>query len=229
MGIVGQRTCGIISHMENFKENWNKQHHKYAEAEWINKPTLFALSMTEYLPATGKVLDIGCGQGQDSTFFAEHGLEVIGSDLSSEGINYAKQRLPEELKERVVFVEGDVSKPLPYENESLDIVYSHLALHYFDKETTQRIFDEIYRVLKPGGKIIVLMNSVNDPEYGEGEKIEDDYYHIGNMYKRFFSSETIKEFTNKFEVIVDDEAGETYKDKAVGVGHLVRFVGKKVE
>ena len=214
--------------MEDFKGNWDKQHHKYAEAEWINKPTLFAQSLVEYLPKEGRLLDLGCGQGQDSRFFAEQGFEVTGSDLSSEGISYAQKKLPEELKDKVVFVEGDSSKPLPYENESFDVVYSHLALHYFDKEATLRVFDEIYRVLKPGSLVIVLMNSVNDPEYGNGEQVEADYYHIGNMYKRFFSKDSIKEFAHNFEIILDDEEGETYKDRAVGVNNLLRFIGKKV-
>lgn len=82
-------------------------------------------------------------------------------------------------------------------------------------------------VLKPGGTIAILVNSVHDSEIPKGEKIEDDFYQIGDMKKRFFSAESIKKFASMFDIVLADENGETYKDRAIGNSHLVRLVAKK--
>jgi SAM-dependent methyltransferase len=127
----------------------------------------------------------------------------------------------------VEFEELDLRKPFRYEDGTFDIVYSHLALHYFSAEETVRAFDEIYRVLKPGGVLAFLVNSVNDPEYNTGIKLEDDYFETEGTQKRYFSKKTARQFAKKFEIILCDEEGESYKDAAKGVHGLVRFVGVK--
>lgn len=205
---------------------WNEQHLKYAKTDWINKPSLFSQQVVKFFPKTGKVLDMGCGQGQDSRFFSEHGYGVVGIDFSNDGIRFAKTKSGN--YKNLDFKVGDISEKLPFEDSSFDVVYSHLALHYFSKEKTKEIFDEIYRVLKKEGVLTILVNSVNDPEYQKGSKIEDDYFIIGGMKKRYFSKESIKEYVSGFEVLVSDEKGETYKDRAIGVSNLTQFVGRKV-
>ena len=57
--------------------------------------------------------------------------------------------------------------------------------------------------------------------------IEDDYFQIGKSTKRYFSKDTINDFTQRFSIVVADEHGETYKDSAAGIHNLVRFIGKK--
>ena len=138
----------------------------------------------------------------------------------------AKQRsIPPEV---IDFEKLDLTKPFRYANDTFNIVYSHLGLHYFDEVTTKNIFSEIHRVLDDGGILAFLVNSVNDPEYHTGTKIEDDYFETEVTKKRYFSAETAREFAKDFEVILCDENGETYKDQAKGVHNLVRFVGRKV-
>ncbi len=72
-----------------------------------------------------------------------------------------------------------------------------------------------------------MLNSKNDTEYDTGAKIEDDYFLIREIPKRFFSITSLKGFIADFDPIILDEAGETYKDKAIGTANLVRFVGRK--
>lgn len=206
-------------------QSWDQQHLKYADTEWINKPSLFSQEAIKFFPSTGNLIDVGCGQGQDSRFFAEHGYEVTGIDFSKEGINFARGKSADL---NIDFTVLDIANPLPFHNSSFDIVYSHLALHYFDKLTTKEIFEELTRILKPGGILAVFVNSIHDPEYNTGKKIEEDYFLIGNMQKRYFSKETLFSFTGRFETLILDENGETYKDRAIGVSNLVRFIGRKL-
>ncbi|MBU1292930.1 class I SAM-dependent methyltransferase [Patescibacteria group bacterium] len=209
------------------RQYWEGAHEKYSDAEWIHKPTMFAESVLEYFPSEGKVLDAGCGQGQDSRFFASKGYEVIGIDFASEGIARAIEKTSAELKDRVTFIQADLAESLPFPDAEFDVVHCHLAAHYFSSETTQQIMKEFARVLKRNGVLTLLLNSVHDSEYGNGERIEDDYFVVNGIKKRYFSADSLKRFTEDFETEILDESGETFKDRAVGNSNLVRFVGRK--
>jgi SAM-dependent methyltransferase len=212
--------------MINVAAGWNEQHQKYAQAEWINTPSIFGEWALGYFPSSGSLLDVGCGQGQDSRLFAAKGYDVVGIDFAAEGLRFANEKTPAGLKGKLRFEQADISQPLDFPDESFDVVYSHLAIHYFDAVTTQSIFDEFHRILKKGGTLAVLVNSVHDAEYGTHRKIEDDYFQVGDVKKRYFSADSIRRFARKFEIIIADERGETYKDRAVGNSQLVRLVAK---
>lgn len=114
-----------------------------------------------------------------------------------------------------------------FKDEAFEIVYSHLSVHYFTQKITKQIFSEIYRVLKPKGIVAILVNSTFDPEYGTGMELEEDYFEIDSVRKRFFKVDSMKSFVQEFQVIVLDNLGATYKDRTKGVSNLIRFVGKK--
>ncbi len=118
-------------------------------------------------------------------------------------------------------------RPLPFDDASFDIVYAHLSLHYFDRQTTEQIFAEMYRILKPKGLLAFFTNSTNDPEYNTGTQIEADFFEIEGTTKRYFSVESAKQFAYAFRSVLVDNKGETYKDRAKGIHNLIRFIGTK--
>lgn len=211
------------------KNTWSKIHSYYEKQDWINRPSLFAKEVIKYFPQSGKVLDLGAGQGQDSRYFAKKGYEVVSTDMSDSALAINQEKVTDEIKDKISVRILDLSENFPYPDESFDILYAHLSLHYFDKETTIKIFNEIERVLKKGGTLAFLVNSTSDPEYGTGLKIEDDFFEVDNTQKRYFSVQTVKNFASDFETILLDGSGETYKDRAKGVHNLIRFVGRKPE
>jgi len=171
---------------------------------------------------------LGAGQGQDSRFFAQKGYKVVSTDYAQEGLKLSRQQINEILKDHIALEELDLAHPFPYPDNSFNIVYAHLSIHYFDIKTTQQIFAEIKRVLKPGGIVAIMTNSTNDPEYNTGNKLEENYFEVHpGMKKRFFSVETMGTFAKKFQTLVLDNNGEGYKDRRKDVNHLIRFVGKK--
>lgn len=205
---------------------WQDKHQDYKEQDWINKPSIFAEQALAYFPKSGKILELGAGQAQDGCYFAEQDYDVTATDLEESVIELAKQKAA--TKNIAIKLEKvDMSHDLPFENESFDVVYAHLSLHYFNRETTKQLFEEIQRVLRPGGVLAFLVNSVNDPEYKAGEELEPDYFQMSDSVKRYFSEGTVRKFTQYFDVNLLDELGETYKDNAKGVHNLVRFIGKK--
>lgn len=206
---------------------WNQQHHKYATTDWINKPSLFAKWVISYFPKTGKILELGAGHGFDSRFFVSRAYNVVSTDFSETALAYNTTKLPSEYRKKVAIEKLDMSQPFPYKDGSFDVVYAHLTIHYFSDTVTKKLFTEIYRVLKPGGVVALLTNSTSDPEYNTGRKIEEDYFDTANLYKRYFSKDSIQKYASAFTTIVVDDNGETYKDRVKGVGNLIRYIGKK--
>lgn len=211
--------------MENDITYWQKVHTRYSNQNWINEPTVFAKQAIKYFPKTGLILDLGAGQCQDTFYFAKKGYKVVACDLSEFALNLAKQKMPFSLKDKIEFKIIDFNKTLPFKPKSFDIVYSHLALHYFTEKRTQNLFDEIFKILKIGGIFATITNSIDDPEITEFKKIPEEYYSSPEgLKKRYFSLPSMAKFTQKFKTLLLDNQGETYKDR---IKTLIRFIGKK--
>jgi ubiquinone/menaquinone biosynthesis C-methylase UbiE len=97
--------------------------------------------------APERVLDVGCGTGEGTLFFAREfpQARVRGVDLSEEMIRAAVAKVGLDPEGRIAFKLGDAAA-LPYPDESFDLV-AQLNMPPF--------FDELVRVLRPGGHVIV--------------------------------------------------------------------------
>jgi SAM-dependent methyltransferase len=99
------------------------------------------------------LLEIGCGLGTDLLQFARGGAHVTGVDLTPHSIELVKRRFAMEnlsVDARVADAEN-----LPFADNSFDVVYSFGVLHH--TPNTQKAIEEVHRVLKPGGKIIIML------------------------------------------------------------------------
>ncbi|MCF2705999.1 demethylmenaquinone methyltransferase [Arcanobacterium haemolyticum] len=94
-----------------------------------------------------KVLDVAAGTGTSSAAYASRGAEVIASDFSAGMIAEGKRRHPE-----LTFVEADALN-LPFDDESFDVATISYGLR--NVEDTKRALEEMMRVVKPGGKLVV--------------------------------------------------------------------------
>ncbi len=216
--------------MNDARAYWEGALKKYGTQNWIDKPTIFIEQVVQFFPRSGRVLELAAGQGQDARYLAKLGFRVLCTDQSDYGLQEAKRKAERENLS-IAFQKIDLSKPLPFASNEFDVVYSHLGLHYFDKQTTLFLFSEIRRILKPSGILAALFNTVDDPEIrsNEFEKIEDDYYHeiSTGLFKRYFSIATTKKLINGlFEPIIVDQEGSAYKD---GKKRLVRLVARVVK
>ncbi|MBU2229310.1 class I SAM-dependent methyltransferase [Patescibacteria group bacterium] len=211
------------------KQYWTKTHALYSQKDWIRKPTIFAEYAIQHFPKEGKILDLGAGQGQDSRYFAKKGYDVVSTDYEKLALGVNESNITPELKEKITVKEVDLSEKLPFYNQEFDVIYSHLSIHYFNLATTKKIFEEMRRVLKINGIFAFLVNSKKDPEISDGKMIEKDYYDYGTISRRYFDTESVKELIQGFEIIILDDQGETFKDSAIGVFNLIRFIGKRVE
>lgn len=114
------------------------------------------LQFAQLLPGE-HVLDIGCGTGVLTRLAAkrvENDGEVIGIDPSAEMIQVAK-RSAAKVHSKADFQIG-VVESLPFVDERFDIVLSSMMLHHLPPELKVTGLREIFRVLKPGGRLMVV-------------------------------------------------------------------------
>ena len=114
-----------------------------------------------------RVLEIGCGMGTDGAQFAKAGADYTGVDLTEAAIELARKRF--ELSGlRGEFRVADAEQ-LDFPDESFDLVYSHGVLHH--TPDTDKAVREIHRVLKPGGRAIVMLYHRGSYNYRIGIRI----------------------------------------------------------
>ena len=100
---------------------------------------------------SGSVLDVGCGTGELAANLAPFVSQVIGVDSSAEMLEAARDRLV--AHPNVELRRGQLER-LPLENESVDAITVCLVLHHVPDPTS--VFAEIARVLRPGGKALLV-------------------------------------------------------------------------
>jgi ubiquinone/menaquinone biosynthesis C-methylase UbiE len=213
----------------DLEKYWHTKHLHYAKMDWIDKPSVFSQFAVRYFPKQGKVLDLGAGQGCDSRFFAQQGYKVTWFDSSETALNLAKEKAHKAQINDIEFVRSDMSKKLPFDDNSFDIAYSNIAIHYFDEATTKNLFNEVYRVLKPEGILAYLVNSMSDPEVNSFKQI-GKYLYLDplGLQKRYFTIEYAREKAEGlFEIIILDQTGKIHDRNKPE--HLLRFIGKKLE
>lgn len=135
--------------------------HRY-EKEW-HIPAAADFTKTRGL----RVLEIGCGMGTDGAQFAKAGANYTGIDLTEAAVELARKRF------QVSGLKGEFrvadAERLDFPDASFDLVYSHGVLHHTpDIEAAVR---EIHRVLKPGGRAMVMLYHRGSYNYRVGIRV----------------------------------------------------------
>jgi SAM-dependent methyltransferase len=104
------------------------------------------------------VLELGCGTGNDAGRLAGAGYAVTATDLSEEAIAAARAR----YGSTVSFMTADMTRRLPFADQSFDALMSNVALHMFPDDVTRAVFAEVGRVVRPGGLFLFHVNALED-------------------------------------------------------------------
>jgi glycosyltransferase involved in cell wall biosynthesis/ubiquinone/menaquinone biosynthesis C-methylase UbiE len=132
------------------------ERYRYVEyAPWMPETMEFASHAGE------RVLEIGAGLGTDLAQFAKNGAIVTDVDLSSGHLNLAQENFRHRGL-RGTFVHHDAEN-LPFADGSFDVVYSNGVIHH--TPDTAQVVREINRVLRPGGKAIIMVYAENSLHY----------------------------------------------------------------
>ena len=99
------------------------------------------------------VADLGAGEGTLAQLLAQRAQKVIAVDLSPKMVEFGQNLAVQNGLANLEYRIGDIEDP-PIENNSLDLAILSQALHH--AERPQRALDAAFRILKPGGRLIVL-------------------------------------------------------------------------
>lgn len=202
----------------NSKDYWNEVH-KSLESEELVYDNWLDLFEKEIASSTPPIIDLGCGEGNNVLYLTKKGKQVIPCDYSEVAISNINKRFP-----NVKAMCFDITEDLPFENNSAEIIIADLSLHYFTKETTIKILEEIKRVLVPNGILLFRVNSVKDVNHGamQGKEIEHHLFENNGNLKRFFDKEDFDIFFSEWETIyLNEEKMYRYtKEKIVWYGAM---------
>ncbi len=132
------------------------ERYRYEEyAPWMKETMEFARHRDR------SVLEIGGGMGTDLAQFAKSGARVTDIDLSLGHLEHARRNFAlRGLEGRFVHQDAET---LPFETGEFDLVYSNGVIHHTPNTAT--LVSEIHRVLKPGGRAIVMVYAENSWHY----------------------------------------------------------------
>ena len=144
-------------------------------------PTLLSL-----LPSNISIVDLGCGNGDTLLALAPHIDTLVGVDRSPAMLSIAKNR---SIQHKNIQLKQGVLEDIPLANQEFDVALCILVLHHVPK--IHAAMNEIARILKPGGRLIILdMETHNKQELQK----QMGHKHLGFSTQEFSHSgfETVR-------------------------------------
>ena len=124
-----------------------RSHHRYVLA-------------TDYFEKGDSILEIACGGGQGLGILAEKAKSVVGIDIDSSNIEYCQKSYKGHSKITTLKMSAD---KLDFLDKSFDCIVLYEAIYYFSD--IKKVFNEISRVLKKGGNLIICTANKDWPEF----------------------------------------------------------------
>lgn len=215
--------------MKSFSEEWEKIH---SEQEWGRYPseTVIRFVARNYYKSRRneiKILDFGCGAGANTWYLAREGFDVYAFDGSQSAVLKAEKYLQEEGYSSVHFDVMD-GATITYEDNFFDCVIDNVCIYANTSECIEKMYEQVYRVLKKGGRVFTSCFGVGTTGYDTGTCLEEGTYKniecgvlSGRAIAHFFKKD---EFRNVLEkagfcnVYIDEMR---YTDNGVEVEMLI--------
>ncbi|MFQ5587296.1 MAG: class I SAM-dependent methyltransferase [Nitrospiria bacterium] len=184
--------------------------YKKGEHGWpvtgVSPPVIRFLKRFQSEQGTGCVLDIGCGEGRHTGFFAEAGYQSVGLDYQSLALARAA-RFFEGDRSNFHLVRGDVFH-LPFSSESFDVLIDYGCLHHVRRRDTKAYLQSVVPLLKPGGYFLLCCFSEHFKHHPAERRTRDWVVHRGH-YDRFFRrGDFAKIFGESFDILELEEDRE---------------------
>jgi len=203
------------------KTYWENYYRKHSRPD---APSLFAeFVLGHYLKPGARLIEMGCGNGRDSVFFAQNGISVCGVDQVDGEVAFLNDTY---AQVGLSFMVGDFTR-LNIE-EVFDCVYSRFTLHSVSEEDEARVLGWAHKNLSAGGVLCVEIRSINDPKLQHGERISENENIVDGHYRRYVD---LPKFRQKlidldFDIIFSEESPgfAPYKGEDPPV---IRIVAKK--
>ena len=123
-------------------------------SKW-GKGDKLTLKVLNTIQSKGTWLNLAAGDGRYIPELLKKVDKLIASDIDKKGLFNLSKSVPRGGKKKVKIKLFDITKTFPFKNKSFDGILCTGTLHLFSKEMLKFVFDEIDRILKPKGNIII--------------------------------------------------------------------------
>ncbi|OPH61317.1 hypothetical protein BC351_15385 [Paenibacillus ferrarius] len=151
-----------------------------------------------------KVLEIGCGSGNDTRFLVGSGFNVTATDFSEVALSIIETNIPS-----VQILHHDTQDKFPFEDNEFEFIVASLSLHYFDDSVLNRILAEVRRMLSDKGLFLIRLNSVNDDDAQKEHAIDRYFYSIDSCrellegWKEIELGERVIDYYGKEKIVIE--------------------------
>ncbi len=162
--------------MKSFDETWEKIHAAQEWGKYPSEPVIRFVARNYYNGARKavKILDFGCGGGSHTWYLAREGFDTYGFDGAKSAVNKVETRLKEEKLQADLRVRDALE--LDYENDFFDCVIDNATVYANRKENILKMYQQIYRMLKKGGKLFSVSFTTGTTGFGTGTKLEENTF-----------------------------------------------------
>lgn len=195
---------------------WNE---RYANEDYLfgTQPNAFLVREAHRLAPDSKVLAVADGEGRNSVFLAQHGHQVVATDISERALDKARQ-LAQRRGVQIDFRMADLTT-WDWPDEKFDAVVA-IFIQFGGGDARRLIFDGFAKALKPGGLLLLEGYRPEQVEYGTGGPPNAENLYTEAMLREAFASWEIEHLS-----AYDAEIGE-------GTGHagmsaLIDLVARK--
>lgn len=196
---------------------WESYYAKHRDAA---QPSFFAQFIAPFLQKERSIVEIGCGNGRDSLFFAHQALKVQAIDQCKEEVAYLNEKHSD--KGNIQFHTGDMAQLEDYGH--IDYIYSRFSIHSINRDTEAKVFDWAKENLSNGGLFFIEVRSINDELYGQGTEVGKHEFSTDH-YRRFIEMEEIVALSlaHGFRILyrLESQGLAPYKDEDPAVIRLI--------
>ncbi len=196
-----------LQEKEIFERLWQRMQGKYSRDPWHYTSESLNPGVADFLQfckkqTSGKILDVGCGNGKHILAFANAGFEGYGIDIAPSAIKFA-QKIGKEKNIIANFQVGSVLK-LPYAKNDFDIIIDCGCFHHLRVSQWPKYLSNINKVLKSGGYYFLQVFSIDckaTTKLGIRSKNNKFSVRNGHYFHFFDDTELHKIFDKNFTVI----------------------------
>lgn len=162
---LSQELVAVRDYWQDHVTDWPIAKAEAGTPEFFRETEAYRFEKLDYLDrvidygghAGEDLLDVGCGLGNDTSRFARGGARVTGIDIAPNAIRLSEENFRQRgLEGRFELMNGEA---MTFPDASFDFVYCHTVLHF--TAHPERMVGEIHRVLRPGGRAVLMMVNAN--------------------------------------------------------------------
>lgn len=176
---------------------------------WGFEPADSAISTVDLFRENGlkEILIPGFGYGRNAKIFIDNGFNVTGIEISKTAIDLATKHYGDNIK----VYHGNVTS-MPFDQKLYDGIFCYALIHLLNEKERKKLINDCYNQLPPGGYMVFVAISKNNPTYGEGIELSKDRFKTRHGINLFYydSGSVDKEFSN-FGLIEAKEINEPAK------------------